>query len=97
MLFVCELAYSFYTLCTAVPLITSVDENLLEVWLLSFLPVAFYLFEGDYSYNTLIKHTKLFRSAEQEHFFGAKKILKAFAVSALQGLAILFVVVYSLA
>lgn len=96
MLFCSELIYSFYTLCTGVPLVPAVNEYLLEIWFLSLLPAAYYLFEGDYDYNTIIKNPKLFRSTEKHHFNG-KNIVKGLAIVALQSLIIVFVVMYSLA
>jgi len=97
MLFCCELIYSFYTLCTAVPIIPAIYDYLLELWLMSLLPAAFYLFEGDSEYNTVIKNTKLFHSIQQQHQFSTKNIAKGLAVVAVQSAIIVFVVMYSLA
>lgn len=96
MLFFCELTYSFYTLCTAVPLVPAVNEYLLEIWLLSLLPAVFYLFEGDHDFNTLVRNPKLFRGESFQYAFSVKNIAKALAVAAFQSVIIVMVVMYSL-
>lgn len=96
MIFFCELIYSFYTLCTDVVLMPVLCHYLLEVWLLCLPPLVFYLFEGDYEYNVMVKNTHLMKKCNEGNLFSWWELTKRAFTVLLQSAVIVFVVLYSL-